>query len=808
MKRPGFISWWDYGFYEVAVGGHPTVADNFQDGIPPAANFHTAKSEKEGIAVWIVRLLEGNRKDNNGVAFSSSVITALQKHLGNNNSTLITSWMLNPNLSPSQGKPIGIQYDVNLSKTLLVGAQYPENAYYHDIVQLLNNTLTDEEITWLYHDIQQATGYSIRYYGVEGYDEQIFNIFAFLGDESNILTALRTTSKQFYNPEDDFIQVVYTGYSINQDGSKGPDGQWTAKQLNEMPEAQRNRVAVTGTSTVYKADYFNTMFYRAYVGAPAQQDTNGNYQLPSQQIPCYAMKHFIPAYVSPFPYYQQGRSAVVIAKYYEGAYFNGSISCNNSPLPYVTAAVLDEYGFPHDYVATDQNGTFHLIAPGGNISLLFTYANDVFLKTIRFNSTTDLLYSPITDAQAMRMNGSKYARSFNLSVNLSTLEGYVYQDNNNNNSYEPAVDTPLAGITVQLDDYYFGRTIKPTTTDASGHYIFRNLYTSKYNISAVEGNYTLLNKRGINVEPNNNTYNISKPKVAGIKGVVYQDTNNDKKYTAGEEVSDVLVRLSYTKLDNTQLSVANVTTGASGSFAFPSLIPGAYTLNTSKVNATTGNLDFLTGQTVTLTANRTSWVNISLTYAPIAVSGKTLSNAVGIPGIPITFAPDKTVANNTATKQSTATSNTAGAFTASLVPGSYNVTVKKTEGATIVYTFTGKLVLYIGQGTASYNISLTKESVTVSGNTTYNGVAKGNVTVVFTKDLNVLNNTAVTTSVKVKTTGLYTIELTPGSYNVTVEERINESGQNVTYVSTGLLTVSPGQAPRVYNIVLTREIQT
>jgi len=192
-KRPGYIAWWDYGFYEVAVGGHPTVADNFQDGIPPAANFHTAKSEKEGIAVWIVRLLEGNRKDNNGVAFSDSVITALQKSLGNNNTTKITSWMLNPELSPSQKKAIGEEYDVELSKILRVGEQWPENAYYHDIVQLLNATLTDEQITWLYHDIQESTGYSIRYYGVEGYDEQIFNIFAFLSDKSNILTALSTT---------------------------------------------------------------------------------------------------------------------------------------------------------------------------------------------------------------------------------------------------------------------------------------------------------------------------------------------------------------------------------------------------------------------------------------------------------------------------------------------------------------------------------------------------------------------------------------------------------------------------------------
>ena len=54
---PAFISWWDYGFYESAIGDHPTVADNFQDGIPPAANFHTSTSEEEAVAVWIVRQL-------------------------------------------------------------------------------------------------------------------------------------------------------------------------------------------------------------------------------------------------------------------------------------------------------------------------------------------------------------------------------------------------------------------------------------------------------------------------------------------------------------------------------------------------------------------------------------------------------------------------------------------------------------------------------------------------------------------------------------------------------------------------------
>jgi asparagine N-glycosylation enzyme membrane subunit Stt3 len=805
-KRPGYISWWDYGFYEVAVGGHPTVADNFQDGIPPAANFHTAVSEKQGVAVWIIRLLEGNLNDNNMITFSPSVTAVLQKYLGVNDTQSITTWMTDPALSPTQGKPIGAQYDLNLSKTLLVGAQYPQNAYYHDVTQLLNDTLSDDEITWLYHDIQQATGYSIRYYGVEGYDEQIFNIFAFLGDKSNVLTALRTAGKTFYNPEDDFIQVVYTGYTVNTDGSKGSDGQWTAKQLNDMATDQRNHIAITGTSTVLKEDYFNTMFYRTYIGVPPQQDSNGNYQTPNQQIPCYTMQHFVPVYISPYPYYGQSRSAVVIAKYYEGAFFNGSVSCNNTPLPYVTAVVLDEYGFPHDNIGTDDNGTFNLLAPGGNITLVFTYANDVLLKKITFNDTNNSsLYYPVSDAEAMRLNGSRYNRIFNVNVSLCTLDGYVYQDLNNNGKYEPGNDTPLPGITVELNDYYFGRPVPSSVTDQQGHYIFQNLYPSKYNVSAVENQYTLLNMRGINVEPGNNSYNITKPKLAQMQGVVYIDSDGDKKYTPGEETSDVHLQLTYTKLDETQLSVTNVTTGASGSYSFSSLIPGEYTLNATKRDVSTGNLDYATEQTVTLTANRTSWVNISLTYAPVLVSGYTTYETTPINGISVTFAPDNTVQNNTATQQISAASDEQGRYEIELTPGAYNVTVKKTEAGTTTYTFTGKLKTTVGEGTASYDVALTKQSVTVSGSTTYNGARKGNMTILFTKDLRVANNTAITRNIKTDAHGNYTIELAPGSYNVSVEERVNESGQNITYIGTGQITISVGDMPKILTIPLTRE---
>ncbi|MCX6672097.1 MAG: hypothetical protein NTX92_09285, partial [Euryarchaeota archaeon] len=316
---------------------------------------------------------------------------------------------------------------------------------------------------------------------------------------------------------------------------------------------------------------------------------------------------------------------------------------------------------------------------------------------------------------------------------------------------------------------------------------------------------TLLNRKGINIEPGNNSYNISKPKLAEVKGVVYIDSNGDKKYTTGEEASDVQIQLTYTKLNNTQKQVTTTTTGTAGTYSFPSLIPGVYTLNATKQNTGTGNLVYLTKQTVTLTANKTSWVNISLTYAPVIISGYTTNNSIKIASIPVTFAPDKSVKNNTATQVSV-TSDAQGLYTAKLTPGTYNVTVQKTETGTTVYTFTDKLIVSIGEGTASYNIAITKVSVTVSGSTTYNSVGKANITILFSKDLRNANNTAVSKNVKSDSNGSYTIELTPGSYNVSVAEVVNESGQNITYTGTvGQIILNSGDAPRVLDILLTRE---
>ncbi len=813
-KRPAFISWWDYGFYEVAVGGHPTVADNFQDGIPPAANFHTAKSEKEAVAVLTVRLLEGNKKDNEG-ELSTEVVQKLQKHLGENNSNDLVMWIENPTASPSYNTPIGEEYDEELSKDLFVGEQWVENAFYHDITEMLNSTLDDEGITWLYHDIQEATGYSIRYYGVEGYDRDIFNIFAFLGDKSLVLHALRSGSgARFPNPEDDFIQVKWAGYYVNPDGTQGEDGEWTADELNEMSEEDRNRIAITDTPSVNKPDYFKTMFYRTYIGNIPEELQN---QI--SQLPCWDMKHFSAEYISEYPYYGSGRSAVVIAKYYEGAKINGSLEFMGDPLQgqVIVQKDISIYGtsFPIDHDKTDtENGTFNLIAPAGNITLQIRRntelgANAFVMKTITFNSTTDLELAPITEDEAMRTVGTNYERVVNITIDPAIIEGYVYQNNDNNDDYNASSDDPLANahiILIEMEAFdpdtgqpsQYGR-FNELRTDEMGHYNASDLKPGIYLIQAILDDF-VIHENYLFVYSGNNSYNISKPKPATIKGTIYFDENENNEYNIGEEMNNVDVEILYPKVDGDKKHVDSITTDETGKYSFSSLVPGGYIINASKTNTATGYLDYVIEEQVTLTENETTTFNVSIRYAPIIVSGYTKHEDETIGGIYMTFIPDESVANNTAQRVS-ATSEEDGQYIAELMPGYYNVSVDvSAEQGT--FSFEDQLHLQMGEGKKSYDISLTKHSFTATGSTTYDGTNIGNITIRFSPDTTVENNTAVFAQTTSDESGSYVVELLPGLYNVTVDEVVNESGQDVTYTFTGPLEI---QAATSFDIALARE---
>tara|TARA_Y100000588_G_scaffold116726_1_gene127800 strand:+ start:24809 stop:34276 length:9468 start_codon:yes stop_codon:yes gene_type:complete len=65
-QRPAFVSWWDYGFQALTSGQHPTVADNFQSGIPNSGAMLLSAGQEDTLSLFIATLALGDRNLNGG----------------------------------------------------------------------------------------------------------------------------------------------------------------------------------------------------------------------------------------------------------------------------------------------------------------------------------------------------------------------------------------------------------------------------------------------------------------------------------------------------------------------------------------------------------------------------------------------------------------------------------------------------------------------------------------------------------------------------------------------------------------------
>ena len=807
-RRPAFISWWDYGFYEVALGGHPTVADNFQDGIPAAANFHTATTEREAVSVWIIRLLE--REVPPSGEFSDRVVNVLTKYLGSNNTDNIKRWMYDPTTSPSYGAPI------NESDKYWVGQQYPSNAYYHDIIALLDNdsVINEDQVTWLYHDLQNATGLSIRYYGVEGYDKQIFNIFSFLSDKSLLIVN---------GASDDFIQLVYVGYRVDSTGKKIPnsDTTWTAEEIKSMSDVDKSYIRVTSNQQVYKDPYFETMFYKTYVGPYQINQTTGSKTEYDYQVPCNDMKHFYAEFISDiylYPYYDTGKAAVVIAKYYEGAYVNGTVNFNNQSigtgaflvvqknLTYDPVSRYRNVTIPinHDSTATASDGSFNLIAgAGASIQIQRNYGQNIIpfvMKNVTFDGENGSATAPITDDDAMRKS-SDYERFLNITIQPANVQGYIYVDNDDDGYFNSSVDTPLKNANVSIyevvNESYVSLT-KTVITDVNGSFNASGFLPGYYVIRA-EKNGFVLREQSVSLFEGDNYYSLSEMKHSGVEGKVYK--LNDENDT----VSGANIELTYQKTDVSgnfegEIPISVTTTDSNGKYSFTNLIPGEYNLT-----VTLGK-EYRSVEQISLNENETLTKDISLQLVPVTTTGHTRYNGTDIGSIPITFSPNGSVPDNTAQEQKV-TSDVKGSYEVDLTPGSYNVTAEYRDSLSkvLIYSFNDKLPLVPAEGIHYYNISLIKNSTTVSGFTKYAGTNVANVTeITFEPDGNVVNNTAGYGIAASNETGYYTVELAPGSYNISLNYSASEGGQNYTYTFEGKLVVPLIDKMPPYDIAMAR----
>ncbi len=557
-EKPAFLSWWDYGFYCVAVAKNPTVADNFQEGIPAAANFQTSQSEEEAITVLITRLAEGDMAENNG-KLSEEVKQVYEKYLGDKAADMIEI-LENPT-----------KYE-NTSYNTIIGEEYGgkkyrvrlEHARYHDATNLLLATLDEEGIVMLYRDLQNVTGKSIRYYGVEGYDINIFNVFTFLADKG--VYGYETT-------EDDYFKLWYISEKTGQ--------KFTPDEVRNITESmtQQDIQDLYGKFTPYverKGKFYNSMVYRVYLGnvprnifenlsrsglIPFWTDNQanplgeGNYYY----NPTAYLKHFVIEYLSPLNLNESymflratlcaGMPAVVIAKYYEGAKIEGVVKSEGKPMSDVRVVVRDDfrqtielkYGgqvlrrtiekIPHDVDVTDDEGRFSVIVPAGNITLSF-YSGDVLLKEITFNGTG--VFAPISEEEATRV--AKWHRDIGVvNIEKGAIKGIVFWDKDGDGEYNSSVDVPVKAR-VRIGE-------KEISTDSNGKYSLKDLLPGVYEVTAIKSGYDA-SREDVDVSPEKTVWhNISlKPSRVKVSGKVWYDGNGNGKMDENETLSGAKVK--------------------------------------------------------------------------------------------------------------------------------------------------------------------------------------------------------------------------------------------------------------------------
>jgi hypothetical protein len=304
-----------------------------------------------------------------------------------------------------------------------------------------------------------------------------------------------------------------------------------------------------------------------------------------------------------------------------------------------------------------------------------------------------------------------------------------------------------------------------------------------YYVRAIKDGYTL-NEQLLNVYEFNNYYNLSELKHSSLKGNVYfEDESNT--------ISDANVLLIYRRLDITgeeeeRFLVNSTDTDINGRYEFTDLLPGEYEIQIGK------ELIYRQLEEFALSENVTLFKNISVEYTPVRVLGAARHKGFGVSNIEIIFEPSITVENNSAVERQSIVTLDAGAYIIDVPPGVYDVLVEEKDGQILVYSFEDTVDIPIGSGRYYYNLSITKHSTNLSGFTKYNGENIPEVTnIVFSPDRDVANNSAIyTIEAESDESGFYTVELSPGSYNVSVNHEFTENEQNYTYYFISKLEIS------------------
>ena len=564
--RPGFIAWWDYGFWAIDIGEHPTVADNFQFGYQIAGNFIASQSEHEAMALLLYRLLEPEVNRETG-KFGSEIRTMLLEHLSEEEIDEFETIVMNPeDYIPK--KADGTNQDVH-KKNAAIRAGKP----------ILMN-MEQSEIADVMWEVEQITGNSIRYFAADT------RMMPYSAGNTGILYAPVTLADYDINNFFEVQLVLSNGQTVSYEEA--------IEIMTENPEVQ----ATEETTLLYKDKFLNSTFFRTFIGWSAVDigkdidegipGVTGRIGQDQSLPPLFGwnMTHFKLAY---------SNSGLRILKYYDGATIYGTVATpNGDPVVNANVTVLDEYKIPHATATTDSYGKYSILVPAGNLTLTVSLGTpEAEWEIIRKTSNNILATREnliISEEQAMRKAASEI--NIDIEVEPSTISGKLYWDSNKDNSFG-ANEEAIQLVEVTALNTRSGIT-HTETTDFAGDYKFEGLAPGEYEITAeINGHQTKLKSyTGKAALQANEEYNIADGLEPGLVWGKFEDDGLGSQIvtvslfdeTNGNVTNENFLSTYYHDSE----CLEDYIDDSSVSFCFDNLLPGKYTMRMESEGVFTG----------------------------------------------------------------------------------------------------------------------------------------------------------------------------------------------------------------------------
>ncbi len=496
------------------------------------------------------------------------------------------------------------------------------------------------------------------------------------------------------------------------------------------------------------------MFYRTYIGPAEIDSSTGQKSMYNWQVPCLDMKHFYAEYISdlsnPFLQYPgTNKAAVVIAKYYEGAIINGSVYFQGQPISTNVTVVVRK-------------------------NLTYVPGESTFETPIDYDKHEIIADDDNTRNFSLIVGGGAYIsvfrhpelRLYDQGIFPFNMQFVMFNDDNDSD-YAPITDADAMRKTGSNYKRNINITIYPA--NVSG-YVYGDIDgISGYNIT-----------------------NGDKP-LKDVLLLFYEiEKFNESHIADGRLVPEVVNNVP-----------KQVLTDDSGIYNLSRLLPGYYALN-----AYYGDENYLISQEIIQFKAGNNSFDI---VRPInsSVSGTVYYNndddSSYNPDVDEKIS-DATVEllyfsnlqnNYLSVKDTTTDTNGYYSFT-DIVPGN-NYIIQAVKGS----EYEAIEQLSIEANTSQiFNVSMSLTPINVSGYAKYINTPVENATVIFEKDDSISENTAVTNQAYTDEEGYYSVNLQPGSYNITI---IKETTALEYYLEGEKLTITKGQETASKNFELIKK---